>query len=714
MSRKKMYIIDGSSFLYRAYYGLKPLHSPDGKPIQAVYGFCRMIKKIIYDNDVISIVLVWDVEGKTSRHEIFSEYKAHRQAPPEDIFEQKKLIIEFANIIGLVQVGIKGFEADDIMYTIAREASENNYNVIIVSSDKDMGQIVSDTTVIQYDPVKDIYYDVTALTEKYGFEPKKIPIFFAFLGDSSDNIPGARGIGKKTATELAIRFDSIDQIYHNLDSCNQKTKKLLLASKDDVYLSYQLFQLRTVVSDKIPHNYDFDKTNYKNAEEFFHRLGFQSLLKKDPDNAALSKTIDEKFIYWKEKKYFCITSISDLDALIEKIMAAKVCAIDTETSGQGHSSTVTLVGVSVSYDQSAAFYIPILSPIQGQCLAENIVIEAIRSIFADTTINIIMHNAKYDLLVFSQYNLSLHSSIDDTMIIARLILPEWERVGLKNLSERYFHESMISFSEITEKCNVATFDKVSLEFATIYAAADAQQTYRLFPLVYEKLCADDLLNLYTTIERPIISILVKMEQTGILVNPSILDELGIVVNQKIQEIKIRIANQVGHCSEDINLNSPRQVEQLLFDTLGLPRQKKSAKKTGYSTDVHVLKKLSLSHSVPALLLEYRELTKLQQTYIEGLSKYINPQTGRINTSFNQAVVATGRLSSSEPNMQNIPASGIGLALRKAFVASEESVFVAADYSQIELRIIILFNHFVIIMIYMHKLLLVFFTVLLIW
>jgi DNA polymerase-1 len=299
----------------------------------------------------------------------------------------------------------------------------------------------------------------------------------------------------------------------------------------------------------------------------------------------------------------------------------------------------------------------------------------------------IMQNAKYDLLVLERYNLAVVGVAYDTMIMARLLLPEWEKVGLKSLSNYFFNEPMLSFDDVMQKANADNFTTVPLDLATAYAGADAYQTFRLYLLLYKKLKEEGLLHLYEMVEHPTMLVLTKMERAGILVQSSVLTELGRVVLQKITELESSIAHEGGFLAGDINLNSPRQIEQLLFTKLGLPTQKKSAKKTGFSTDVQVLAILAKLHPVPLLLLQYRELTKLQQTYIEGLAKYIDPVTHKIHTSFNQTTVATGRLSSSDPNMQNIPAVGIGLLIRKAFIPSDDNIFISGDYSQIELRVL---------------------------
>jgi DNA polymerase-1 len=686
---KKFFIIDGSAFLYRAYYALKPLHSPDGRPVQAVYGFCRMFKKLINDHQMNSLALVWDMPGKTKRHAIFAEYKATRQAPPSDLFDQKELIIEFADLIGVAQVGIEGFEADDLIYSLAKKAEADGFNVVIISSDKDMGQIISDT-IVQYDPVKSEYINIQVFKDRYGFEPYKLPLFYAFLGDASDNIPGARGIGKKTATDLVMKFESLDEIYKEIDLFDAKLKKLLLESKENVYLSFQLFMLHEIPFEYASKNYAFTYEAYQKAQPFFKKLNFKSLLEKESEISSLSgidQGIDERFSYWQNKKFSLITTSEQLSALIVKINQAKLCAIDTETTGKGHPTQVELVGISFAFSDEESFYVPCASQYNKNCLDRTEIFTLCKEMFEDAGIKKVMHNAKYDLLVLERDNFFIAGISYDTMIMARLLLPEWEKVGLKALSLYFFNEPMITFDDVMQKADVDNFAAVSMDLAMAYAAADAYQTYRLYLILYDRLKQENLLNVYETIEHPTMLVLKKMEEVGILVKPKVLQELGVIIGQKIIELEASIAHEGGFVVGDINLNSPRQIEQLLFVKLGLPPQKKSAKKTGFSTDVKVLSTLAKFHPVPGLLLQYRELIKLQQTYIEGLLKFIDPITQKIHTSFNQTTVATGRLSSSEPNMQNIPADGVGLEIRKAFVPPKGNVFIGGDYSQIELRVL---------------------------
>lgn len=687
--KKKFFIIDGSAFLYRAYYALKPLHTSDGMPIQAVYGFCRMIKKLIDDHQMKFLVLVWDMPGTTKRHEIFPQYKATRQAPPSDLFMQKELIIEFANLVGIAQIGINGFEADDVMFSLAKKAESDGFEVIIISSDKDIGQVISDK-IVQYDPVKHEYINQIVFKERYSFEPSKLPMFYALLGDASDNIPGARGIGKKIATTLVSQFGSLDLLYENIDLLSKKIQKLLIESKHNVYLSYQLFVLSYVPIDYNANTYLFDYSQYSNAQLFFKKFGFKSLLEKSNhhNNAVvIDQEIDKKFAYWDSKKFSLITKKEQLDILVANIKQAKICAIDTETTGGGHPTRVELVGISCAFTDQESFYVPCALQYHQDCLDRSVILHSFKEILQDSGIKKIMHNAKYDILVFEQYDLCIAGVLYDTMIMARLLLPEWEKVGLKALSIYFFNEPMLTFDDVMQKAQVDSFAAVPLDLALAYAGADAFQTYRLYLLLYEKLNKENLLNLYQIIEQPIMLVLKKMEQVGIIVQSDVLEELGITVKQKIIELESLIAHESGVLVGDINLNSPKQIEQLLFVKLGLPPQKKSAKKTGFSTDVQVLTKLASVHPVPKLLLQYRELIKLQQTYIEGLLKFIDPITQKIHTSFNQTTVATGRLSSSEPNMQNIPAVGIGLEIRKAFIPEKEHVFISGDYSQIELRVL---------------------------
>ena len=689
-SKKTVFLIDGSSFLYRAYYGVRPLHTAKGIPVQAVYSFARMIRKLIDTFRPQNIAIVWDSKGKTTRHEMFENYKATRQAPPSDIFEQKKYIVAFADAIGMKQIAQQGIEADDIMYSIAQEQKALGNTVVLITSDKDMGQAIDDDRLVVFDPWKDQILNQTEFEKKMGLPVAKLPFYFAILGDASDNIPGVKGIGDKGALELVHQFASLEDLYENLDKVSKdRMRNALIAHKENAFLSYKLFLLQMHPSGLTPQDLHFDEHNWVKARPIFTELDFKTLLKDIDAMEQVEKgvrpSVAEKMVGYE---FITILSIDQLENLCGLIKQKKLVAIDTETNGLNPLVRNTCVGISLCVQEGTAYYIP-FGHVHMNQLTQDFVVKTLKPILLDPGIKKIFHSAKFDLKALHAIGLDVQGLCFDTLIAANLITKDWQRIGLKWLSEHYFGEPMLSFQEVVKDNKFKDFSYVPLDLATRYAAADAHQTFRLKPLLEKELKEEKLLELYEKIEHPLTNVLYDMEVEGIRLDTKLLAELGKKVNQELIDIELKIGELVGMDMADLNLNSPRQVEQLLFVKLLLPTQKKSAKGTGFSTDQEVLETLSAMHPVPGLIMKYRELAKLKSTYIDALPEYINAHTNRIHTSFSQTQVATGRLSSSEPNLQNIPADsgGYGIEIRAAFIPQEGDVFLSADYSQIELRVL---------------------------
>ncbi|MBT4856293.1 DNA polymerase I [bacterium] len=680
---KTLYLIDGSSFLYRAYYALKPLHARDGKPVQAVYGFVRMIKKVIDSFDPQQLVLVWDSKGKTERHEEFEAYKATRQAPPSDLFEQKILINEFADLIHLKQMAMAGIEADDIIYSLAKDFSAQ-HDVIVISSDKDLYQMIDDKVRV-FDPFKNKIVDVAEFEESKGFPIEKLAFYHALLGDASDNIPGVRGIGKVGATELVQQFDSLEQMYANLDQiAKPRIKTALENNKDNAFLSERLFKLRYHKLDTLASELKFDKDEWKSARKFFEELNFKTLVKAIEVNQPkqLSLLPEEHLSVKKKYDFKVVLTQQELDAVVEQVKKAGAFATDTETTGV-NPFIDKWIGTSISTVEGESFYIPTghQDETQKQLSLEQVV-TALKPILEDPKIKKYLHHAKFDMHVFAQSGIKMQGLDFDTMVGASLVVEAWQSVGLKQLSESVFQESMLTYSMVVAESKAKDFSYVPVALATEYAASDAHQTLKLFYHFKDLLEKNELMGLYGDIENPLIDVLVDMEAEGIALDVEMLQEIGVLVEKEIKKIENEIKALVG--SDDVNLNSPKQIEDILFNQLMLPPQKR--KKTGYSTDQEVLENLAKLHPVPALLLKYRELSKLQSTYISSLPVYVNPNTKRVHTSFSQTRTATGRLSSSDPNLQNIPVDS-SIQIRSAFKARPGHVFLSADYSQIELRVL---------------------------
>lgn len=679
-----VYLIDASSFLYRAYYAIKPMHASDGTPVQAVYGFCRMIKRFFDRFNPAYCAVVWDSPGKTVRHELFPAYKATRQSQPTDFSAQKKLVKEFADSIGLCQVAQEGVEADDLLAALAREFSKKGIKTIIVTSDKDLGQIVSANTEI-FDPFKEQLRDVSAIEQSYGFPIAKIPFFYALIGDASDNIPGVRGIGEKTAQKLVTQFASLEDLYSNLDQLESaRTKKLLEDGRENAFLSEKLFTIQYPLVTSDLADFALDPSRFALARPLFERLNFSSIIKQ------LAGTEPKRLGGFAESYGYIFETITTEAALRDlclAITAHGACALDTETDGVDTMQS-RLVGVSLCYKKGHAYYIPLRHETGEKQVAFDVAIGLLKTILENKNIKKYLHNAKFDMLILRNAGIRLQGLCFDTMVAAGLIRDDGDRIGLKALSEQYFNQVMISFKEVVTDKKRANFMQVPFAEATDYAAADAHQTWLLVEPVLAELRAQSELELYETIEHPLITVLYTMEFEGIDVDLAVLDELNLRVSQKIATIISQIHALVGIEDEAINLNSPQQISDLLFNRLKLEPVKKTAGKTGYSTDSEVLQELAKKHAVPGLIITYRELFKLKSTYIDALKDVVNPKTGRIHTTFKQTSVATGRLASADPNLQNIPVTDDKqLSIRSAFHAPSGHLLVSADYSQIELRVL---------------------------
>lgn len=684
---KQLILVDGSSFLYRAYYSMRPLHAPNGQPVQAVYGFCRMLKKLIGQFEPSYCALVWDSKGPTVRHQLFADYKATRQAPPSDLFEQKKYIKTFADLIGLSQIERESTEADDLMFALAKKFQSQGFEIILITSDKDLCQVLAEHVTI-YDPFKDVHITVKSFEQERSFSVAKIPFYHALLGDASDNIPGVKGIGKKGALDLVQQFDSLEDLYAHLDQVRSvRTQKLLQQQRENAFLSYELFLLRDITLEATEQNLIFDKNNWVNARPLFAEFQFKSLfadLGADQIGQMVVAHSEPPLVTSKGYVFEAVTTAQALDACIQEIKTAKIFALDTETDGL-HPLSSALVGFSVCCKPGHAWYIPLIHAHELVLPTPDVWVQ-FKPLLEDESFQKILHNAKFDQLVLYNAGINLRGVIFDTMVAASLVQPEWQKVGLKALSIQYFNERMLTFNDVVKANNYTDFSCVPLPLAAQYAAADAHQTLRLWNVLKEKLTEFGLADVYYTIEHPLIDVLVSMEREGILCDSTVLAHLDQHVSHALRTFEQEIHIQSGLMPGALNLNSPKQLEQLLFGTLQLPPKKKSAKKTGYSTDAQVLQELAHLHIVPRLIMRHRELFKLKSSYIDALPAVINPKTKKIHTSFNQVAVATGRLASSEPNLQNIPVAD-DLSIRSAFYAPDGYQFVSADYSQIELRVL---------------------------
>jgi DNA polymerase-1 len=695
LNKSTVFIIDGSSFLYRAYYGMRPLQTSQGVSVQAVYSFCRMIRKLMKDFPIEHIVIVWDSKGKNIRHEIYPEYKATRQSAPADLFEQKELIIEFINNIKIAQVSQVGIEADDLIASVAKKFNDQGYPIMIVSGDKDLAQIVTNDSIQIFDAFKEKVFNEKSLEDQYGFSLAKLPFYFAILGDTSDNIPGVKGIGAKGAVQLVTQFEDLDNLYENIDKIDKRrTKELLIEQKANAYLSLKLFTLNVYPTTVEIQETLFDHKNWDLTIPFMQKLEFKTLVADiEKKSSTLSKKsgsqenlFQEPHTFLHEKYNFVlIDNIADLLKVCTLIKKAQACAIDTETCGLDPLAD-QCVGISIAIEPGSAYYVPFAHTTNEKQIPLQDIKNNLGPIFEDIGIKKYLHHAKFDQVVLHEIGLPLAGVAFDTLIAANLLLQDWQKKGLKTLSEFYFDETMLTYEETIKTYKAQTFAEIPLVAATNYAAADAHQTLKLQQLFESELKKQNLNKLFYEIEMPVNEVLVAMQIEGIFCDKTVLTKLDKLVTADLVKIQKEISN---FTHSRINLNSPKQIKEFLFDQLNLPTQKKSAKNTSFSTDAQVLTTLAKIHPAPGLILKYRELFKLKSTYIESLPNYINEKTGKIHTSFNQTLVATGRLSSSNPNLQNIPTGdqGYTIDVRSAFKSEQNNLFIAADYSQIELRIL---------------------------
>jgi DNA polymerase I len=722
IKKDAIFLIDGSAFLYRAYYAMRPLYTSKGEPVQAVFGFCRTIKRMINEFNPKAISLVWDSKGETFRNEIYPQYKATRQPPPSDLMGQKARVIEFADIINLQQTAKVGYEADDLIASLAAENKNNQ--VVVVTPDKDLHQLVDDRVIV-FDPIKRILIDQEVFVENKNFQPKELLLYHALLGDASDNIPGVRGIGKKTAQYLTENFKTLDNLYENLDQVEKdRIRNLLKDQKEQAYLSRKLFKLKILnlgigFSDLV-----FDKNNWNNAYDFFSQLefsfflrGMKPLQKQEEEkveqvfskqlsitDAILEPAKKTKEKHSKKEAQKPVTALREvkqnpwekiliddkkaLDDLISLLKKAKVFAIDTETTGVRPLKD-ELVGISFAFDEEKAYYIPVAHETSQKQLGRSYTLKKLKPLLENKKLKKILQNAKFDRLIFWQYGIDVAGVEFDTMLAAGLLRLEGRKIGLKFLSRQYLDEEMLSFEDVTAK-KYKTFAQVPIDLATRYGAHDSLQTFKLKKVLEEKLGkVKKLKKLFENMEMPLADVLFKMEHNGIKLNVGVVEKLKKEVDEDLKIIQGKIlANIKGYDGdESINLNSPKQVEKLLFDVLELPVIKKSSE-GARSTDQEVLERLSKVHPIPGLLLQYRELFKLKSTYLEPLPFYVNEKTKRVHTTFGQSDVATGRLSSYKPNLQNIPVtSDYGIKIRSAFEAARGNILLSVDYSQIDLRVL---------------------------
>lgn len=712
IAENPLILVDGSSYLYRAYHAFPPLTNSAGEPTGAMYGVINMLRSLVMQYKPSHVAVVFDAKGKTFRDELFESYKSHRPPMPDDLRAQIEPLHSMVEAMGLQLLVVSGVEADDVIGTLACEASRNGTPVLISTGDKDMAQLV-EPNITLINTMNNTILGPDEVQEKYGVPPELIIDFLALMGDSSDNIPGVPGVGEKTALALLQGIGSLEKIYENLEAIaplgfrGSKTLAPKMAENRELaFLSYQLATIKTDVKlDKTCEELRVDQPDVDKLHQLFSRYEFKrwlsdvengtwmegkgSTAKANPAIATSTAKVSVPTApTLNAENYQTILEKTDLDRWVEKLSSASLFAFDTETDSLD-TQEARLVGMSFAIEAGHAAYLPLAhdyldAPAQ---LPLDEVLQAMKPILESEKILKIGQNLKYDAEVLENYDIELKGIGYDTMLESYVLnsVAGMGRHDMDSLAERHLNHKTVSFEEIAGKGKKQlTFNQIALEQASNYAAEDADVTLLLHQALYPQLEAEPKLNhIFKNIEMPLVPVLVRMERKGVLIDATVLAAQSKIITARLAELEKEAFELAG---EEFNLASPKQLQAILFEKLQLPVIKKTPSGAA-STNEEVLEELALNHALPKLLLEHRSLAKLKSTYTDKLPLMINPRTQRVHTSYHQAVTATGRLSSRDPNLQNIPVrTEEGRRIRQAFVAREGYKVMAADYSQIELRI----------------------------
>ncbi len=672
-----IYLIDGSGYIYRAYHAVRHLSTTGGLPTNATFGFSNMLLKLLSDRSPGHMAIAFDAKGPTFRHAIYEAYKANRPPMPEDLSVQIPYIKQVVEGMNIPSLELAGYEADDIIGTLAQAAEKKGFHVVMVTGDKDFKQLVSSAISI-WDPMKERTIDYAGLKESFGLEPSQWVDVMALAGDASDNIPGVPGIGEKTAISLIKTYGSLEAVFQNLDDVSRKKLRENLGTfREQAMLSRRLVAINT----QVPLSLELAllKTSDPDTERLaslFKDLEFQRLQKLFPVKTDLS-----------QKSYRVIVKAEALIELIDELKQEGIFALDIETTAKD-PMRAEIVGLSFACRPNEAAYIPLRHSYSGapEQLAPDHVFARLRPLLEDPKLAKIGQNIKFDWIVLRRSGIQLQGVTFDTMVASYLLNPTRRAHNLEAISAEYLDHRMMTYEEVTGgRKDDKAFCRVPVGDAATYACEDADITFMAYEVLKSKLHEGGLASLFGEVEMPLIAVLVDMEMSGICVDRNRLEVASKDFERQLHAMEDRIYAMAG---ETFNIQSHQQLGRILFEKLKLPIQKKTKKKTGYSTDVQVLTTLSLEHELPALVLHYRSLAKLKSTYADALVGLIHPESRRIHTSYNQTVTATGRLSSSDPNLQNIPVrTEEGRKIRAAFMPQKGWTILSADYSQIELRLL---------------------------
>lgn len=679
MSEEKdpIILVDGSSYLYRAYHALPPLTNSKNQPTGAIKGVISMIKKILIDHPESPLAVVFDAKGKTFRHDMYSEYKANRPPMPEDLVQQIEPIHQIISLMGIRLIMIPGVEADDVIGTLAEQARQKKLNAVISTGDKDMTQLVCENVSVVNTMTGELL-DESGVLKKFGIGPELITDYLALIGDKSDNVPGVEKVGPKTAVKWLNEYSDIQGVKDNSESIGGKVGENLRSSIEMLDLAHDLVKIKTDVELELGiEDLARSEPDTEKLTEIYKELEFNAWLQEVPEKKATTTKVNSSYI--------CISTKDLLEKVIRNASKAKTIAIDTETTGLDYMDT-DLVGISLSYKPGEAYYIPVNHQDDTvKQLKLNVVLDALKPVLESSNNKIIGQNIKFDRNVLAKYGINISSIKNDTMMMSYVLDASATRHNLDALSSYYLNYKTSTFEDVAGKgVKQVTFDQVPIEEATNYAAEDADITLRLYEELNPKLeSVASLKKLNDEIEIPLIEVLSEMEQNGAILNSKILSSQSKDLENRIKKLEKKAYEIAG---EEFNLGSTKQLREIFFDKLNYRIIKKTPGGQP-STDEKVLVELAEEYELPGVLLEHRTLSKLKSTYTDKLPGQISVSTGKVHTSFHQAVTTTGRLSSSDPNLQNIPIrTEDGRRIRQAFEPSKGHRFISADYSQIELRI----------------------------